>query len=298
MSIQWNHRMAPPSVAALLGTGVMALLFAGCPPLGDCQYAGKSYGAGDHFPATDGCNQCSCTEQGVACTLIGCNPPKSDCRRTGCSGQLCSDHDVTTTCEFSSVYACYATAACERQADGTCAFTPTDALTSCLANGGPTDAGTACDFSSSYEYGPNGGFVAWTARSYLSPGNQYRYVRTPVRGSGTTELSCAPAMPPCGSQDIITAYDIEVHDLTNPDVHAALAEAPPPLFGYDQRPVDGTVFEFKTAQGGSFLVGADCGTTSGCRAIPPGIKQLRDRLVALDAQQLADPACKAVGLSP
>ena len=140
--------------------------------------------------------------------------------------------------------------------------------------------------------------MAWTERSYLSPGNQYRHVRTPVRGSGTTELSCAPAMPPCGAEDIITAYDIEVHDLTNADVRAALAEASAPLFGYDQRPTDGAVFEFKRAEGGSFLVGADCGGTTGCPAIPPGIKQLRDRLLALDAQQLKDPACQAAGLSP
>jgi hypothetical protein len=298
MSIRRNHGIAPRSVAALVGSGLMALLFAGCPPDDDCQYAGKSHRVGDHFPSTDGCNQCSCTAQGVACTLIACVPSPSDCRRTGCSGQLCADHDVASTCEYRSEYACYLTAACERQADGTCAFTPTDELARCLANGGPGDAGVSCDFSTSYDYGPIGGFVAWTSRSYLSPGNQYRHVRAPVRGSGSTETSCAPAMPPCGAQDIITAYDIEVHDLTSADVRAALAEAPPPLFGYDQRPVDGSVFEFKTAKGSSFLVGSDCGTMAGCRAIPPGIKQLRDRLVALDAQQLSDPACKAAGLSP
>jgi hypothetical protein len=33
------------------------------------------YKVGDSFPSTDGCNQCSCTDQGIACTLIACAPP-------------------------------------------------------------------------------------------------------------------------------------------------------------------------------------------------------------------------------
>lgn len=38
-----------------------------------CTYEGKHYALGDSFPASDGCNTCSCSESGeVACTLIGC----------------------------------------------------------------------------------------------------------------------------------------------------------------------------------------------------------------------------------
>jgi hypothetical protein len=55
------------------------------------------------------------------------------CVRTGCSGQICSDEDVVTTCEFLPQYACYWTAACERQANGQCGFTLTPELISCLA---------------------------------------------------------------------------------------------------------------------------------------------------------------------
>jgi hypothetical protein len=55
------------------------------------------------------------------------------CIKTGCSGIVCSDHDVITTCEWRPEYACYQKATCERQPDGNCGFTKTRALTSCLA---------------------------------------------------------------------------------------------------------------------------------------------------------------------
>ena len=55
------------------------------------------------------------------------------CIKTGCSSQVCADHDVITTCEFRPEYACYKKAACERQADGDCGFTKTPELTACLA---------------------------------------------------------------------------------------------------------------------------------------------------------------------
>ena len=57
-----------------------------------------------------------------------------ECRRAGCSGQLCTDRDVVTTCEWLPEYACYQQATCERQADGQCGFTQDEALTSCLAS--------------------------------------------------------------------------------------------------------------------------------------------------------------------
>jgi hypothetical protein len=56
-----------------------------------------------------------------------------DCKRTGCSGQLCGDEHLATTCEFRSEYACYRDAACEPQGDGACGWTPTEDLARCLA---------------------------------------------------------------------------------------------------------------------------------------------------------------------
>ena len=61
---------------------------------------------------------------------------QQSCRRTGCSSQLCAARDITTTCEFRPEYACYQDATCALQSDGACGFTPTDALTECLADNG------------------------------------------------------------------------------------------------------------------------------------------------------------------
>ena len=58
--------------------------------------------------------------------------PKPPCIVTGCSGQVCSDEDVITTCEWRDEYACYRTARCERQSDGRCGWTPTAELQVCL----------------------------------------------------------------------------------------------------------------------------------------------------------------------
>ncbi|HSQ24197.1 MAG TPA: DUF6748 domain-containing protein [Pyrinomonadaceae bacterium] len=55
------------------------------------------------------------------------------CFKTGCSSQVCADHNVVTTCEFRPEYACYQKATCERQSDGNCGFTRTPELTACLA---------------------------------------------------------------------------------------------------------------------------------------------------------------------
>ncbi len=54
------------------------------------------------------------------------------CLITGCSGQICSDEDIITTCEYKDEYTCYKTAQCERQEDGKCGWTPTEDLVACL----------------------------------------------------------------------------------------------------------------------------------------------------------------------
>jgi hypothetical protein len=265
-------------------------------PGASCSYGGKTYQPGESFPSTDGCNTCTCVDKGgVGCTKKNC--PVNACRRSGCSGQICADQDVVTTCEFRPEYACYQKAACGRQPDGNCGFTSTPELTQCLAEVvGKPDGGQACDFSTTYDYGDIGGLRISVERSFLKPDNSYTHTRTAVRGD-QPDVSCSPALPPCGALDVITAYDIEVHDLPHADVQAALKQVSPPLFGHDGRPVDGTVFEFKRGDGRGFLVGTDCATASqGCVAIPAGIKRLRDRLRGLDAQQLESPACQSVGL--
>jgi hypothetical protein len=55
------------------------------------------------------------------------------CIRTGCSGQICSDHEVISTCEYKPEYECYKKATCERQENGDCGFTKTKELADCRA---------------------------------------------------------------------------------------------------------------------------------------------------------------------
>ena len=50
------------------------------PPAKTCDQDGKTHAVGESFPSTDGCNTCSCTETGVACTQRACAPaPTAAC---------------------------------------------------------------------------------------------------------------------------------------------------------------------------------------------------------------------------
>lgn len=71
-------------------------------------------------------------------TYQGQQVVSTDCRATGCSGQICSDHDVISTCEFKPAYACYGSADCGRIADGTCGWQVTPELTQCLLKANTT----------------------------------------------------------------------------------------------------------------------------------------------------------------
>lgn len=59
---------------------------------------------------------------------------KDDCFITGCSNQVCTDNrELATTCEWHETYSCYNNATCERQPDGECGWTRTEALMQCLS---------------------------------------------------------------------------------------------------------------------------------------------------------------------
>jgi hypothetical protein len=63
-----------------------------------------------------------------------------ECEVGGCSGTACTEpgRQVMTTCEYRAEYACYQSASCERQTDGTCGWTQSPDLVACLANPPPT----------------------------------------------------------------------------------------------------------------------------------------------------------------
>jgi hypothetical protein len=69
---------------------------------------------------------------------MGQSAATKPCMRTGCSGQVCSDEEVITTCEYRTEYECYKKAACERQKNGECGWTQTPELKSCLNRRGGT----------------------------------------------------------------------------------------------------------------------------------------------------------------
>lgn len=92
-----------------------------------------AYGDDDLFSRT--CRRAvykRCQREGTqACSA----PPGTEaCRVSGCSGQVCADDDVVTTCEFRPEYVCYRDAQCARQPDASCNWTMTDELARCLAS--------------------------------------------------------------------------------------------------------------------------------------------------------------------
>lgn len=58
----------------------------------------------------------------------------STCKRTGCSGQVCSDQDVATDCMWAEHYQCYDLAICGMTADGNCGWINTPDYTNCMEN--------------------------------------------------------------------------------------------------------------------------------------------------------------------
>ena len=60
-------------------------------PGGSCTYDGQTYADGSSFPATDGCNTCSCSSGVVACTLMACETAGTgDCAGQPCGAQACT----------------------------------------------------------------------------------------------------------------------------------------------------------------------------------------------------------------
>lgn len=60
------------------------------------------------------------------------NKKSGECKITGCSGQICTEEEVVTTCEYKEIYSCYKTATCEVQDNGECGWTMNDQLSRCL----------------------------------------------------------------------------------------------------------------------------------------------------------------------
>ncbi len=244
-----------------------------------CRYAGKAWAVGDAFPDVDGCNTCTCSAQGVGCTTRGCLPDAS----TGGDAMTTSDA-ITSDATASDATAPDAT---------TSDATTSDATTRDAADtNASSDAGGSCTLGTTYVFGQDGGLVAFSDESTLSPPASYVRKRTTFRGGdGPTTMTCAPALPTCGAHDVISLLDI-TRDLADADVVAGFALTTAPIYGRDSRPIDGQIFFVRRADGRTVYVGGDCGAgSSGCLAVPRGVRALADQLTALASQMLAKPDC-------
>ncbi len=105
-------------------TAAMLLVLAGCPKPAPTEEPAPP-------PAT--------SSEPDATTPTPDEPPPAggECKPSGCSGTVCSDREIMTTCEYRPEYACYREATCTRQADGQCGWTMTPELEACVANPPP-----------------------------------------------------------------------------------------------------------------------------------------------------------------
>lgn len=108
---------------------LVAITVAGCDERGSrptCDDDGVTHEVGDVWPAGDGCNSCTCTESGAACTRLACldggvdaNPascePSSGCPQGPACGTTCcgsGEKCVGGTCMCGSAPACGAGDSC------------------------------------------------------------------------------------------------------------------------------------------------------------------------------------------
>jgi len=119
-------------------------IFALCPGESDidsfveCEAAG--YPVMESYPRQCAANRQSFTENFGNANRNGSATPveRDGCVVTGCSGQVCAGEDVVTDCAYREEYSCYASesAVCERQSNGKCGWTLTDALQQCINQSG------------------------------------------------------------------------------------------------------------------------------------------------------------------
>ena len=139
------------------------------------------------------------------------------------------------------------------------------------------------------------GFFAVTAdKAVLSPAQAYQHVTYFRQDGGTVgTAACAPALPACTAGGPVSACDI-AQDLADPVVQAALAQAAPPFYGLDSRPVDGSAFSFKRDDGHGFEVGDSCMNATGCTPIPSAIARLKGDVQKLDGAMILAADCAAL----
>ena len=94
--------------------------------------------------------------------------------------------------------------------------------------GGDGAAGSGCTFDTTYRYGETGGNAIYEDQITLAPPASFTHLRKASARAGQPDLSCAPALPACGTA-AVDAADI-LRDLADADVQKALAASTPPIY--------------------------------------------------------------------
>ena len=156
--------------------------------------------------------------------------------------------------------------------------------------GADVDAEPSCGLTTPITFGWEGGWPGATESFELSGDGVFVATRTTLDGTITT---CTTQIPPCDADvgpGLVDAGRIG-STLSRPEVQAALAEATPPLYGHDSRPVDGSVFGVSLPDGHGFVVGDPCGSATSCTPIPPAVGSLVAMLLNLIEQEVTRPEC-------
>jgi hypothetical protein len=155
------------------------------------------------------------------------------------------------------------------------------------ATGGSGGSSACGCINRTVRWGHSGGFVAYADTSTISPCTTFEHSRDYRIDSEPP--SCTRLLLDCsnglGISDVVVA-------LNHPDVQAALS-AGSVLYGYDDRPVDGTVQSI-VVDDAQIEVGAPCDDRVDCTEIPDGVQALVDVLWALTEAQLQQSPCSEV----
>jgi len=254
-----------------------------------CSYGGKTYNPGESFNSVDGCNTCDCNNFGrITCTLLYCPfdaaPPPGDAVSEPDGPEVCLWGDASVPVGQSVFDGC-----------NTCSCGSGGFMMCTERACPPADAAPSCTLSTGLTFGTNGGMVIYQDEYRLDPKTGLAVTRTyylRAAVDGATVRSCAPPLPACGDASTVSLANI-VADLDSPDVQAAFQKGATPLFGLDERPVDGTVYSIALDGVGTILVGYPCrtGGSSTCVEIPAGVQRLADDLRRLAADAIATEPC-------
>jgi hypothetical protein len=256
-----------------------------------CVQDGHTYAVGETFKRD--CNTCTCAATGAVCTEMAC-PVDAGAERPSDGGDGCFVNGQT-----------YASGESFKSDCNTCSClhkSVTCTAMACFHDAGADLPSTVdaplCALSSNLTFGHDGGnALYWDSNRLTSTSfTVTRNYNGRANPDGAASVSCSPPLPACGLAGAVTIATINA-DLANSDVQSVwgLPQNPTPVFGVDQRPVDGTVYSIALDDGHKVLVGGQCASPvmSSCRYIPAGLVQLVQDLQKLASAMMADPVCKS-----